>query len=78
LRHGLPPITLQAESTGTRLRVSVTDVGARRPVLPAQPPSPDKPSGRGLLILDALAETWGVVADLTGRGKTVWFTLRTG
>ena len=33
--------------------------------------------GRGLMILEALALRWGVETRDDGRGKTVWFTLRT-
>lgn len=58
------------------VRVEVTD-GSRN--LPAVPPSlsPDAESGRGLLLLDAVADKWG--ADpLAGGGKTVWFECRRG
>ena len=33
-------------------------------------PSPDADSGRGLLIVDRLASSWGV--DYLARGKRVW------
>ena len=36
----------------------------------------DATSGRGLLILDALAERWG--AETTTSGKQVWFELACG
>ncbi|MCP3766049.1 ATP-binding protein [Streptomyces sp. MAR25Y5] len=57
------------------LRVEVTDTRAeRRPVAgpPAQTPAPDGESGRGLLLVDALADDWGVLPRPTGPGKTVW------
>jgi anti-sigma regulatory factor (Ser/Thr protein kinase) len=56
---------------GPRLRVEVSD---RSPVAP-QPKeySPTAPDGRGLLILDDLADAWGV--DVAQSGKTVWFEL---
>jgi anti-sigma regulatory factor (Ser/Thr protein kinase) len=59
-----------------RLRVEVHDSLARRPPLRpqggARPPD-DATSGRGLLLVEALADTWGIQAR--GVGKTVWFEL---
>lgn len=59
-----------------RLRVEVHDSLGRRP--PPRPPGSLRPaddatSGRGLLLVEALADTWGVQAR--GAGKTVWFEL---
>ncbi|WP_435844381.1 ATP-binding protein [Streptomyces griseoflavus] len=42
-----------------------------------QPPSPDAESGRGLLLVDALADRWGVPEDRFPR-KTVRAELRLG
>ncbi|WP_334527037.1 hypothetical protein [Streptomyces sp. B21-105] len=33
---------------------------------------PDAEHGRGLILVAALCETWGVVPRPGGRGKTVW------
>ncbi|MEF9905758.1 ATP-binding protein [Streptomyces sp. P9-A2] len=56
------------------LRIEVTDT--RGELLPElQPPSADSESGRGLLLLEALADRWGVTEDLFPR-KTVWAELR--
>ncbi|MEW2400405.1 ATP-binding protein [Streptomyces sp. NPDC046862] len=56
------------------LRIEVTDTRPdRRPPSPPDltPTTPDAPTGRGLLIVDALATRWGTRAD--GRlTKTVW------
>lgn len=54
-----------------RLRVEVSDGSTDVPRL--QVDSPSAPTGRGLLIVDRLADTWGV--DLDPGGKTVWFEL---
>lgn len=55
-----------------RLRVEVHDSLARRP--PPRPrPSDDATSGRGLLLVEALADTWGV--HTRGAGKVVWFEI---
>jgi anti-sigma regulatory factor (Ser/Thr protein kinase) len=58
-------------SVGREIRVEVRDSGAGAPRQLS--PAPAQPSGRGLLIVDATAERWGVVDQ--PNGKTVWFTL---
>ncbi|MFJ6129465.1 ATP-binding protein [Streptomyces griseoviridis] len=58
------------------LRIEVTDTrddGTDIPRSP-QPPSPDAESGRGLLIVEALADRWGVETGPVPR-KTVWAEL---
>ncbi|MGY1583579.1 ATP-binding protein [Streptomyces sp. MN13] len=58
------------------LRIEVTDTRADR--LPrTAPAAPDAESGRGLLIVDALADRWGVTEGPPPR-KTVWAEVRTG
>ncbi|WP_037803970.1 ATP-binding protein [Streptomyces sp. NRRL F-5135] len=60
--------------TGDVLRIEVTDTrGERLPEL--QRPAPGDESGRGLLLVDALADRWGVTEGLFPR-KTVWAELR--
>lgn len=55
------------------LRIEVTDTrGESLPHL--QPPSPEGDSGRGLLLVEALADRWGVVLGPVPR-KTVWAEL---
>ncbi|WEO95893.1 ATP-binding protein [Streptomyces sp. FXJ1.172] len=55
---------------GGTLRIEVTDTrGDRLPC--AQPAAPDAESGRGLLLVAALADRWGVTEGPTPR-KTVW------
>lgn len=51
-----------------RLNVAVTDSGPGRPV--RQTAEWDSPSGRGLLIVNEMADRWGVEEHLVG--KTVW------
>jgi hypothetical protein len=51
--------------------VEVSDRSTEVPHL--QECSPSAPSGRGLLILDDLADEWGV--EVGEHGKTVWFEL---
>ncbi|MCW2542007.1 MAG: ATP-binding region ATPase domain protein [Frankiales bacterium] len=53
----------------TRYTISVTDGGVR-PDLATRQPSAWEPSGRGLAIIDALADEWGV--EPTEIGTRVW------
>lgn len=56
------------------LRIEVTDThGDRLPCL--QGLTPDAESGRGLVLVEALADRWGVTPGLRPR-KTVWAELR--
>ncbi|MYS89487.1 ATP-binding protein [Streptomyces chartreusis] len=55
------------------LRIEVTDTLDDRLPTP-QPPTPESESGRGLLLVDALADRWGVTPGLPPR-KTVWAEL---
>ncbi|MFI6639129.1 PAS domain S-box protein [Streptomyces sp. NPDC050504] len=73
LQHAQGPLGLHLRRTTTELTVEISD---RSPHLP-QPrlAAPDDESGRGLLLVDALAHSWGVRP--TDDGKTTWFTLHT-
>ncbi|RCG20739.1 ATP-binding protein [Streptomyces diacarni] len=54
------------------LRIEVTDaLGERAPRLATLPVGPDAESGRGLLLVEALAERWGVTHG-PFPCKTVW------
>ncbi|MBV2355737.1 ATP-binding protein [Streptomyces sp. J2-1] len=54
------------------LRVEVRDFVPRRP-LPRVPVAAEDTGGRGLLLLESLADAWGVRPH--GAGKSVWFEL---
>jgi anti-sigma regulatory factor (Ser/Thr protein kinase) len=54
-----------------QIRVEVRDTGRGRPEL--RSPTPVEPTGRGLRIVDAMSDTWGIAPSAAG--KTVWFTL---
>ncbi|MEV7438384.1 ATP-binding protein [Streptomyces griseoviridis] len=80
VRHGNVPgrdfhvrLTL-AEVT---FRIEVTDTRTERQP-PTTPPFADSASesGRGLLLVSALADDWGVVPRRNAPGKTVWAELR--
>jgi anti-sigma regulatory factor (Ser/Thr protein kinase) len=57
------------------LRVEVRDFVGRRPRLCA-PVADEGTHGRGLVLVDSLADAWGVRAH--GVGKAVWFELNGG
>ncbi|MEU7550943.1 ATP-binding protein [Streptomyces sp. NPDC044571] len=58
----------------TRLRVEVRDHASRRP-RPYVPTADDGTHGRGLVLVQALADAWGVDAAAQAGGKVVWFEL---
>ncbi|MEU1037532.1 ATP-binding protein [Streptomyces sp. NPDC005907] len=54
------------------LRIEVTDTAGDRPPRPPHPgPDAESESGRGLLLVEALADRWGWAPELRPR-KTVW------
>ncbi|WP_405519301.1 ATP-binding protein [Streptomyces canus] len=71
--HGRAPgrdFRLTLYVVGGTLRIEVTDTRGDR--LPrAELPAPDAESGRGLVLVDALADKWGVTPGRPPR-KTVW------
>jgi anti-sigma regulatory factor (Ser/Thr protein kinase) len=71
--HGGTEIQLSVWMTEDRnLRIEVAD-GNTCCDLMARPQSPEAISGRGLFLVEQLAEQWGVEAN--DRGKVVWATL---
>jgi anti-sigma regulatory factor (Ser/Thr protein kinase) len=69
--HGREPVRLRLSISGARVRGEVTDADPRSPE-PGRP-GPDAEAGRGLLLVTALADEFGVM--LGGCGKIAWFTL---
>jgi anti-sigma regulatory factor (Ser/Thr protein kinase) len=68
-------ITVTIRCVGHNLRVEVQDHGYGMPEV--QHPSPDDAGGgRGLMIVEELADQWGVQQFLPG--KIVWFELAPG
>jgi anti-sigma regulatory factor (Ser/Thr protein kinase) len=75
VRHGAAPIQLRLHRRGGTLRVDISDGGVPLAMtIPAR--SRTAESGRGLLLVDALASNWGSQdhGDASP-GKTVWFEL---
>lgn len=52
------------------LRLEVSDGGGGVPAM--RVPGEEETGGRGLVLVDALAQRWGYDAHADGRGKTVW------
>jgi anti-sigma regulatory factor (Ser/Thr protein kinase) len=73
IRHTRDELVVTVRVAGGRLRVGVSDSSHRRPQL-VQVGSRDT-SGRGLHLVEAMADRWGVDPDERGLGKTVWFEL---
>lgn len=71
--HARSEVTLTARQDQHGLLVEVDDLDSR----PAHytPASTDALGGRGLVLVDALADTWGTTPSPSG--KTVWFRLKT-
>ncbi|MFG2877069.1 ATP-binding protein [Streptomyces sp. NPDC048337] len=68
---------VSASLAANRLRVEVRDFAARLP-RPYVPTADDGTHGRGLVLVQTLADAWGVDACAPGRGKVVWFELDGG
>ena len=68
--HGLACVHLRLSTDGLAALIEVWDENA---VLPDPGlPDLDDESGRGLMLVDALAERWGCDLPASGRGKVVW------
>ena len=64
-------LTLELALAGNWLRISVADGSAVRPVV--RELSEDQPRGRGLQLVDAIADRWG--AEDHHGGTRIWFEL---
>ena len=71
--HGRPEITLRLWLAADHLTVAVADLGEA--MLVRAVPGLQQASGRGLVIVDALATRWGVSRAQGRAGKQVWFDL---
>jgi anti-sigma regulatory factor (Ser/Thr protein kinase) len=73
--HARTPLQLGVLVDGGRALVCVADRLAESPALSARAHSHDRPGGRGLALVEDLADTWGTTTY--SGGKTVWFVLQT-
>jgi anti-sigma regulatory factor (Ser/Thr protein kinase) len=70
VQHARTGFELAIDSKGP-IRVEIRDSGPGQPK--KRSPRPQAPTGRGLQIVDSMADDWGVTPD--PRGKVVWFTV---
>jgi len=73
VRYGAGPVRLRLAEDSTGFRVDVADHGEALPVQRG-PADVMAERGRGLLLVEALARTWGVT-PAADEGKQVWFEL---
>ena len=70
--HAHSGVRVSVEGLSSGVRISVAD---SNPLIPAvRRPVEEAEHGRGLHLVDTLAQDWGV--DRLGEGKAVWFELR--
>jgi len=77
--HGgsnLPPLTVRFRQEDNGFRVEVDQATVRTVGVHAGFPRPDDGRGRGLAVVEALAERWGVTyGTAPATGTTVWFEM---
>ena len=71
VQHAKSSFELAIEVAPRLIRVEAHDGGAGAPTL--RSPSPTEPTGRGLRIVEAMSDSWGIIPR--PQGKTVWFTV---
>jgi anti-sigma regulatory factor (Ser/Thr protein kinase) len=75
IRHGSGQVMLSLNCGDGVLAISVSDDGATMPFVQAD----DEPlavGGRGVRMVQRLAQDWGVTPRERGPGKVVWFRLQ--
>ena len=72
VRHARSPFTVTVRSAGDEVAVAVADASTDVPVLATIDPL--APAGRGLVLVDAVADRWG--AEQAAEGKVVWAAVR--
>ena len=78
IAHGRGHVRMSVSRGESDLRVDVEDKGAGRPCRSVTDPGPLAESGRGLVLLEALASEWGTTPSRPpSLGKRVWFRMRT-
>ena len=72
VQYACTTFVVSIDLTGDSLRVAVTDSGGGSPEAQPLPPA-SSPPGRGLFLVDRLADEWGVSPAADGPERTVWF-----
>jgi anti-sigma regulatory factor (Ser/Thr protein kinase) len=71
--HGHGPLELRAHTEGSALRIEVRDTEPASPPVLRADAELTEIGGRGLQLVDTLADRWGWSAE--PEGKVVWFEL---
>jgi len=71
VQHARTPFKLTIHDKQGQVRIEVRDTGQGRPL--PRSPTPIEPTGRGLRIVEAMSDSWGI--DDSSGAKTVWFTV---
>ncbi|MDE3205357.1 MAG: ATP-binding protein [Acidobacteriota bacterium] len=66
--HARTAVVLRVEARPSRVRIEVYDENPRLPVV--SPAPPDATSGRGLALVSAVSQAWGM--ENRDQGKIVW------
>ena len=74
--HGRSPVALRLADDGDQITIEISDGDPHPLPTDAGRPPDTRQNGRGLLIVDNLADRWGCRLHRTPPGKTVWFELR--
>ncbi|WP_380169883.1 ATP-binding protein [Kineococcus sp. DHX-1] len=69
--HGAPPVRLEVECGPDHVRVAVHDGSAAPPHLRAR--DLESTGGRGVALVDVMADEWGSGPAPEGPGKVTWF-----
>jgi anti-sigma regulatory factor (Ser/Thr protein kinase) len=71
MQHAHSEFEIAIDVSRPQIRIEARDAGEGRPA--PRSPAPTEPTGRGLRIVEAMSDAWGVVRSPSG--KTVWFTI---
>ncbi|WP_460624144.1 ATP-binding protein [Kineococcus endophyticus] len=69
--HGAPPVRLEVECGPDHVTVAVHDGSAEPPHLRAR--DLESTGGRGVALVDVMADEWGSRPAPEGTGKVTWF-----
>lgn len=72
--HARSDLVVSVARAGGQVHVDVADEGPGEVAM--RNPATHEVTGRGLRIVDELADAWGVRHDRDRQGKSVWFTVR--
>ena len=74
VRHSRVEVVVTVWRSDARVRIEVRDESPESPTLGT--PGEDATRGRGLTLVDRVADAWGYVRH-DGQGKTVWLEVAT-